>query len=55
MLRYLKVMCYLFFLKAENDVDFEVLSNLHAVPSCDLMVLRETQRLCAFVDSDSVD
>jgi len=36
-------------------MDFEVLSNLHAVPSSDLVVLRGTQRLCTLLDSDSVD
>jgi hypothetical protein len=36
-------------------MDFEVLSNLHAVRSSDLVVLRGTQRLCALLDCGSVD
>jgi len=34
---------------------FEVLSNLHEVPSSDLVLLRWTQHLCSLLDSDSVD
>jgi hypothetical protein len=36
-------------------MDFEVSSNLYAVPSSDVVVLGGTQRLCTLLDSDSVD